>query len=482
VAPALDSDLAYMPMTKLAEAIAAGDLSASYLVDHLLARIEQHDPKLHAFVTVYADEARLAAEAADRSTRSRHRIGILHGIPIALKDVVELEGRVTGGGSQVWRNRISSATAMLAKRLIAAGMVVLGKTHTVEFGMGGWGTNRYMGTPWNPWDMATHRTPGGSSAGSGVAVAAGLVPGAIGTDAGGSVRLPASWCGVTGLKTTVGRVNMSGVLPLSTTLDSAGPIARTVEDVALLYDVMAEPDPGNPLSRCRIGDPISSLRKGIAGIRLAVLPESECDGVASDVLANFEASIQVLQGLGAQIVTINLPARITDLGRMAGDIIACEAYSLLAELVDRSDLPIDDDVRSRICRGREFSARDYLTTLRDRTKATASFVEAFRGTDALLTPTTATAAIPVEEVDQNATVSVFTRFVNLLDLCALAQPNGFTREGLPTSLQVIAARCDEAMALRIGFAFEHATDWHTRIPPGIQGPGSDASVANAISD
>src|SRR5207248_6083344 len=165
------------------------------------------------YVDVYADDARLAAEAADKAIRSGHRVGPLHGVPIALKDLIDLEGRVTTGGSEVWRERRSTVTATLARRLISAGMIVLGKTHTVEFAMGGWGTNEHRGTPWNPWDLGVARTPGGSSSGSGVATAAGFAPWAIGTDTGGSVRLPGSWCGLRGLKTTIGRGSTHRILP-----------------------------------------------------------------------------------------------------------------------------------------------------------------------------------------------------------------------------------------------------------------------------
>ena len=170
--------------------------------------------------------------------RSGHGLGPLHGIPVALKDLVELEGRVTTGGTAVWRNRVSIYTATLAQRMIGAGMIVLGKTHTVEFAYGAWGTNQHMGTPWNPWDMKVARTPGGSSSGSAVAVASRMAPCAIGTDTGGSVRVPASWCGITGLKTSIGRISTHGVLPLSHTLDTPGPFARSVEDCAILLALL----------------------------------------------------------------------------------------------------------------------------------------------------------------------------------------------------------------------------------------------------
>ena len=187
------ADICFLPADRLAAEIAARRLSPITVVEALLARIAANDRKLHAFIDVYANDAVLAAEAADKAIRSGHAVGPLHGVPIALKDLIDLEGRVTTGGSMAWRDRRSPATATLARRLIAQGMIVLGKTHTVEFAMGGWGTNQHLGTPWNPWDLAVARTPGGSSSGSGVSVAAGLAPWAIGTDTGGSVRLPASW-------------------------------------------------------------------------------------------------------------------------------------------------------------------------------------------------------------------------------------------------------------------------------------------------
>src|SRR6202162_2168530 len=228
--PLPNTDPSFLPAHRLAADIPARRLSPVPIVEALLARIAAHDAKLHAFIDVYGDDARLAAEAADKAIRSGHAVGPLHGVPIALKDLIDLEGRVTTGGSMAWRDRRSPVTATLARRLIAQGFIILGKTHTVEFAMGGWGTNRHLGTPWNPWDLDRARTPGGSSSGSGVAVAAGLVPWAVGTDTGGSVRLPASWCGLTGLKTTFGRVSCYGILPLAPSLDTPGPLARSGED------------------------------------------------------------------------------------------------------------------------------------------------------------------------------------------------------------------------------------------------------------
>ena len=277
--PSSNTDPALAPAHVMSAEIGAGRLSPVDIVDAALERIHQADGKLHAFVEVYDKEARLAAEAADKAIRSGHRIGPLHGIPIALKDLIEIEGRVTTGGSQVWRERRSSYTATLAKRLIAAGLIVIGKTHTVEFAMGGWGTNQHRGTPWNPWDPAVARTPGGSSSGSGVAVAAGFTPWAIGTDTGGSVRLPASWCGLTGLKTTIGRVSTYGILPLAPTLDTPGPMARSVIDAVLLYNAMQGPDPLDPRTRgIPPDDPMPMLERGLRGLPLARMPRRNAAG------------------------------------------------------------------------------------------------------------------------------------------------------------------------------------------------------------
>ena len=285
----MSTDLAQLPLHALAAKLKSRSVSPVDIVAACLERIARLDPKLHAFVEVYETEARLAAEAADKAIRSGHAVGPLHGIPIALKDLVELEGRVATGGTAVWRDRRATRTATLAQKLISAGMIVIGKTHTVEFAFGGWGTNQHLGTPWNPWDAKTHRTPGGSSSGSGVAVAARMVPCALGTDTGGSVRVPAAWCGITGLKTTIGRISTYGVLPLSPTLDTPGPMTRSVEDAALLLQVMQGADPRDPRTLAlRDADPMPTLRRGVKGLRLARMAPAERDGVAAEVLAAYD--------------------------------------------------------------------------------------------------------------------------------------------------------------------------------------------------
>jgi len=455
------SEIAFLSAHELASAIGAGRLTAESVAEVFLHRIQRF-PRLHAFTEVYTADVIAAAKAADFSIQSGHQVGQLQGVPVAVKDIVDIEGRITTGGSLLWVNRVSPQTATLVRHMIAAGMIILGKTHTVEFAMGSFGTNQHRGTPWNPWDPECHRIPGGSSAGSAVSVAAGLAPWAIGTDTGGSVRIPAALCGLVGLKTTVGRISCEGVLPLSTTLDTPGPICRTVYDAAILYDVLCGRN--SDLQQAGNGQQ-QRLQAGVAGFRLARVPEKELESVEPAVLEAYNASLELLHKLGATLVDISLPHSFTELGEFVGRIIGAEGYSFVGHLVDDESLPVDDDVRPRIQIGRDMSAQDYLAVLRDQRAAQRAFHTAMDEVDALLTPTTKTTAPLVDSVDQSGTMAHFTRPVNLVGGCALAVPNGFTAGGLPTSLQIACCGGDEEIALRIGAALEQATDWHNSRPP-----------------
>ena len=459
----------FLSANAAADALAAGDLTSEQLVEALLGRIERLDGQLDAFIAVYAEEARAAARAADLARRAGHAVGRFHGVPIALKDIIDLEGRVTTGGSKVWENRVSPVTATLARRLVAAGVIVLGKTRTVEFAMGAWGTNRHMGTPWNPWDLAVRRGPGGSSSGSGVAVAARLAPWAIGTDTGGSVRIPSSWNGLTGLKVTLGRVSCHGVLPLAHTLDTPGPMCRTVEDAADLYGLIRGPDPLDAitLNLPNGGGPRSGIDRGVAGMRLARMPEREREGVDADMLAAYDESLALLSELGATVVDVELPRGFVPMGDLAGRIIAAEGHTWVGEYVDDDSLPVDDDIRPRIRPGGNMSAGEYIRVQRERAAVKREFDAALAGVDALLTPGVRTAAPVVADIDQSTTAAIFTRPFNLIDYCALVVPNGRTSGGLPLSLQIACRGFEEGTALRIGRAYQHATDWHTGVPPGL---------------
>lgn len=447
-----------LPIHELAPRIAAGKLSPRDLVAACLERIEQADARLHAFVEVYGGDALLAAEAAGSAVQAGHLLGPLQGIPIALKDLLEIEGRVASGGSRSRAGQRSAVTATAVQRLRAAGMIVLGKTHMVEFALGGWGTNQPMGTPWNPWDADTHRVPGGSSSGSGVSVAAGLVPAAIGSDTGGSVRIPSSFCGLVGLKVTAGRISNHGVLALSTTLDTLGPMTRSVEDAALLFGALNGPDPHDPATAgVAHVDPLPALRRGVQGLRLAMIRADDLEGVQPDVAALYRNAVDRLADLGARVEEVAPPFDFAGMQRHAGVIIASEGYEALGETAEDEGLPLDPPVRERLLAGKRFSAAEYVAARRHMAAARAQVARFLEDYDALLTPTTPIAAIPVHEVDEQALPhSRFTRAANYLGLCALAVPTGLTGEGLPGSLQIIGSPFAEAMVLRIGWAYEQA--------------------------
>jgi aspartyl-tRNA(Asn)/glutamyl-tRNA(Gln) amidotransferase subunit A len=476
--PSATTDLCFLPASVLAKEIADERLSSVEVVEAFLARIAKYDAKLHAYVEVYSDEARFAAEAADKAVFSGNSVGPFHGVPIALKDLVELNGRVTTGGSAHFRNRRSVRTAEIARRLISNGLIILGKTQTVEFAYSGWGTNQRMGTPWNPWDCLTQRTPGGSSSGSGVAVAAGLAPWAIGTDTGGSVRLPASFCGLTGLKTTIGRISTDGIIPLSQTLDTPGTLTRSVTDAALLYNLIRGFD---QLSTDAVSadDPLSKLRRGVRGLKLGRMPSIERDGADEVVLEAYDRSLRTLAELGAEIVDLILPFRFKDCFPIHMTIVNAEAYANFRDLIDDETTLLDESVRTGIRAGRDITALQYISALRQQGEFQREMNQALCEVDALLTPTTDTAAVAVDGLDKSRPPSRFTRFANTLGMSALALPNGATSAGLPLSLQIVCRGYEEALALRIGCAFQEATLWHLRVPclgcveGGSSPPGRD---------
>jgi aspartyl-tRNA(Asn)/glutamyl-tRNA(Gln) amidotransferase subunit A len=282
------------------------------------------------------------------------------------------------------------------------------------------------------------------------------------------VRIPAAWNGITGLKTTIGRISTFGILPLGPGVSNVGPITRDIEDAALLLSVLQGEDWHD---RRTLGvrdiDPILMLRRGVKGLRLARLPVHERDGIDAEVLAAYDRSVEALAGVGAEIVDVTLPARFADLGAINGRIMSAEAYAALAELVDDNSQRLDEDVRPRVRAGASISSRDYLIALAERERMKLSFSTAIDGIDALLTPTAMTPAVPVVSIDQNTTPAVFTRWVNFLDLCAVAVPNGLTSGGLPTSLQIVCRAYAEPLALRIGHAYQAAHDWHRRVPPMV---------------
>ncbi|MGY9072804.1 MAG: amidase [Acidimicrobiales bacterium] len=448
-------------MTDTIATLAAGYRDGSHspveAVEACLAAIATLDPKIGAWQAVYADEARAAAKAAEGAIRAGHRIGPFHGIPFALKDIIDLEGRVTTAGCAEWADRVSPTTATIGARLLAAGGILLGKTKTVEFAMGGWGTNQHMGTPWNPWDEEVARTPGGSSCGSGAAVASGMATCAVGTDTGGSVRLPAALCGIVGLKTTEGLLPTDGIVPLSHTLDTPGPMTRSVIDAALMFDAMAGASPVD-VDRDWMAERgrYHQLKRGVRGLQMACLGERERDGIDPDQLAAYDAALETLIELGATIVPFDPPKPFEDMKEATFTTVMAEAYYHHGDLMDDPDARVDENVRTRIRAGAGITGREYVAASLQRKADQIEFFDAFGDFGAYLTPTTPTLPLPLETLDESTTPAHFTRAGNYLAMCGTSLPTGVSPGGLPTSLQVACRGGSETLSLRIAAAYEIA--------------------------
>jgi aspartyl-tRNA(Asn)/glutamyl-tRNA(Gln) amidotransferase subunit A len=466
-------DLAWQGLTALRAALDAGQLSSLELVDTLLARIARADPALGAFVSVNADSARALARAADAGRSAALPRSPLHGLPIVLKDLLDIEGQICTLGSRRNLTRVASATAATVERLLAAGMVPLGRTHMTEFAFGGWGTNPLMGTPRNPWDLTTHRVPGGSSSGTGVAVAAGLAPVGIGSDTGGSVRIPAAFNGLTGLKVTHGRISLHGTGLLSWTFDTIGPMARCVADCALLLDALAGADPRDPAT---LAQPLEDFRReprAVQGLRLA-LPDADQLPSFTDprVIEAWQGAARRFESLGVTVVPLRLPDWFFELAPMAGRIIASEAYSLHEAYVHDRTVPLGDAVRGRILAAEGFRPGDYPREYRRMAERRGAFATWFEGCDAILLPAVAIPAMPVADVDEASPIpGHLTRPVNYLGLCALSLPAGLA-SGLPIGIQIIGKPFDERTVLGLGQAYESAGG--SALPrPGLGALGID---------
>jgi aspartyl-tRNA(Asn)/glutamyl-tRNA(Gln) amidotransferase subunit A len=408
----------------LAQALGEGGQSARALVEASLARIAAENGRLHAFAKVFAEEALAKAEEADAAARDGTPLGPLHGIPFAVKDLADIAGHEPSFGSRCYGRGVADRTAPAIARLQAAGAILLGVTHMVEFAIGGWGTNYSMGTPRNPCDPDHHRVPGGSSSGSAVAVAAGLVPFAIGSDTGGSVRIPASLCGVVGLKPSSGRIPLNGIAPLSPSFDTLGPLTRTVEDAGLLTDIMAGDEPRREAPELPH--------------RIGYVPPAYLDPIDADVLAAYLEAIGLCRARGHDLVPVTPPLDAVEYQRRNGSIVAYEIFGRLGDLAHDQTRPIDPYVRARILTGAQVDAATYGTLLAERRVAIARMQEIMDTTPLILMPTTPIQARRIEEVDE-ATIplSRFTRIANYLDLPAISLPLPGKR--LPIGLQLMAA-------------------------------------------
>ncbi|NOY13847.1 MAG: Asp-tRNA(Asn)/Glu-tRNA(Gln) amidotransferase subunit GatA [Deltaproteobacteria bacterium] len=483
-------DLTDLTMTQLREKLLAGEISSVELTRSFLARITRTDERINAFITVCEEEALTAAVAADKRLAAGD-IAALTGIPLAVKDIFNTLDVRTTCGSKILDNYISPYDATAVARLREQGAVMIGKLNMDEFAMGSSSENSAAGCVKNPWDL--QRVPGGSSGGSAAAVAAGLTPMALGTDTGGSIRQPASHCGVVGLKPTYGRVSRYGVVAYASSLDQVGPLARNVEDCAVLLGAVAGYDPADSTSvDTPVPDYLASLKAGVKGKRIGLPKEYFLDGLDADVKRAVEAAIETYKRLGAEIVEVSLPH--TDYAVACYYLIAtAEASSNLARydgvrfgvrkgvgegLLDMYQQTraagFGDEVKRRIMLGTYALSSGYydayyLKAQKVRTLIRQDFLDAFRQVDLLLTPVAPTPAFKIGEKMgdplQMYLSDIFTIPVNLAGTCALSLPCGISREGLPIGLQLLGKPFAEAEILQAARAFEDATEWGGKIAP-----------------
>src|SRR5438876_1343342 len=458
-------DVAFLTIAELGRLYRRRELSPVEVTRALLARIAAHDEKLHSFLLVTEEAALAEAAEAERELMAGNGRGPLHGIPYALKDIVETAGIRTTGHSKLRQDHVPAADAELVTRLKAAGGVMLGKLATWEFALGGpswdlpWPPAR---NPWNP-----DYLPGGSSSGAGAAVAAGFVPGAIGTDTGGSIRGPAAVCGIAGLKPTYGRVSRRGVFPNTFTMGHCGPLTRSAEDVALFLQVIAGFDAEDPGSEdAPVPDYASGLSRSIEGLRLGLIEHWYAEGVHPDLVPAMSAAVEVLRGLGAIVEPVQLSS-LRDYTDCKTTISIAELYAIYEQDLKTRPQDFGRILRNRVLPGALIRAEDYVQALRWRGLLAREHAMALKRFDALLTAGALNIADRADPNQPDRLVSSpsITMPFSVGGLPALAIPCGFSRaEGLPLSLQIAAAPMAEPTVLRIAHAYQQATDWHRRHP------------------
>jgi len=461
------SDFALLPLQAAAVLIHSRRASSVDLVRACLDRITRHDRELGAFITLTADSALDEAKRADAELANGVDRGPLHGIPIALKDLYDTAGLRTTGGSRIFGDRVPERDSAVVEKLRAAGTVFLGKLNLHEWALGVTNQNPHFGPASNPWD--TSRIPGGSSGGSAIAVASGFCYFSPGSDTGGSIRIPASLCGVAGLKPTYGRVSLRGVIPLAWTLDHCGPIARTVGDLALALNVMAGHDPLDPSSPdMPTDDYATDIEDGVKDVRVVVPTNHFFDEVDPEVDAAVREGARVLSSLGATVTEMAMPR--VDLLEAQRAILLTDAAAYHREHLRERAADIGADVLTRLRTGQTFTGMDYAQARRDRDELRREWIALLREHDIILSPTTLIAAPPRDVQDAvvaAARLTANTAPFNLTGLPAISVPCGFTQTGLPIGLQLAAGPWRERLLLRVARAYEAATQWHDRRPPGF---------------
>ena len=458
-------DLMSLTIHEAAHLMQTGALSAYALTTLCLERIASLDRRLNTFITLTADLALEQAHQADRARLLGQLHGPLHGIPLALKDLFETAGIKTTAGSSFWRANIPAQDAFVVERLRQAGAVILGKLNMHEIALGVTNANPHYGSCHNPWDL--ERSPGGSSGGSAAAVASGLCLGSLGTDSGGSIRIPAGLCGVVGLKPTYGRVSLSGVIPLSWSTDHVGPLARCVADAALLYQSIAGYDPHDPTCQPQpLENALTGLDGGIRGWRIALLEDAYLEKAQPEVLNAVQAAAHLLGDLGAHVTSVELPG-LRQAAQLNGLVVQAEAAAFHRQRLQENPAGFGEDVRQRLETGAATSIQDYILARHTQQELRRSLEMFFVDYDVLCLPATPITAPPISGPDAVEQARLLTRFTapfNLTGLPAIVLPCGFSSNGLPIGLQLVARPWAEASLLRAAQAYENAAGWRTQYP------------------
>ena len=466
-------DVTSLPLSDLALAIRARKVSSVEATGAFLDRIARLGPTLHAYITVDREGALAAAAALDREAAAGTWRGPLHGVPLAHKDLCLIPGLPTSCGTRTPDYFVGAPPCTAVARLVAAGALTLGKLNMTELALGPFGDNAHHGDVQNPWRIG--HVSGGSSSGSGAAVAAGLAAGALGTDTGGSIRLPAAACGVVGLKPTYGRVSRAGVMPLSWSYDHVGPLAHTVRDAALMLGVIAGVDPLDATtSRQPVPDYVAALDGPVAGLRVGVAGGFYADGLDPAVTAALVEAVRVLGAAGARVEPVAVPDPGPIVAACSNVMVRAESAVIHARILKERPGELQPAVRDRMAPGLTVSATEYLQGQRLRAQLTREFIDAvFSRVDVVVTPTIPEPAPALAHVKAGATADVIgrmgrfsrlTRPFNALGVPALSLPCGAAADGRPLAMQLVGRPFDEATLLRLGSAYEQATTWHRRRP------------------
>jgi aspartyl-tRNA(Asn)/glutamyl-tRNA(Gln) amidotransferase subunit A len=465
-------DLLQLSLTEVSILISNMEVSPVELVDACLEQIDGVDRSLHAYISVYEEEARQVAKAAETMMMAGYALGPLHGIPIALKDNIGLKGLKTTAGSKILADWLPDQDATVAAKLKGAGAVIIGKTNLHEFAWGGTSNNPHYGTVRNPWN--TDHFPAGSSGGSGVAVAARTCFGALGTDTGGSIRLPSSVNGLVGIRPTIGRVSNHGVIPLAWSMDTVGPMTRTIEDCAIMLNVIAGYDiKDGGSAMVPVSNYLDDLERGVKGMRIGIIQNYFFNHLQPPVYRAVKVAIEKLEELGAELVEVEIE-NIGDNIKAQLIVEACEPSAYHQKWLREQPEDYGDDVRLLLELGEMHLATHYIQAQRYRGLLRREFMDAFKQVDVFICPTLPFTATPIGETsviiengvkeDMLSVIMQYTGISSLTGFPALNVPCGFDDHGLPIGMQIIGRPFEERVLFRVGAAYQQVTEFHKQSP------------------